>query len=328
MIDNHEVVTAIQQKTALEIEEKLGIDLDKHWENYGIQLSEDNRVIEEIQPDMRLSLGELLSVVNRWGTEKEMDRFNQIADYLEPYYEAELIQGEFYDTPIAKVSTDRQQNMKVECLSEYVSDSDIEFDFNHSVFEAVNHINQSIAKSHNEVMNGDVEYQGLYPVNEDMVIYCESTGKPLQQDEAAYHFEGYGYVVEEEVSPEELEGKDAYYTTIGYEDVEEKRIAPIRYIEEKKIEDGEIRFNPVEEIVNDHKIEAEEVFQMESAKTVSSVMKGHGAIVVQESKTTPEVAKRYVGKDTVHEEEQQQILQTREQARKHYMMRHMLGRDY
>ncbi|MEB8740574.1 hypothetical protein P4H13_26690 [Bacillus cereus] len=327
MMDNHEVVTAIQQKTALEIEEKLGVDLDKHWENYEIQLSEDNRVIEEIHPDMRLSLGELLSVVNRCGTEKEMENFNQIADYLEPYYEAELIQEELYEMPIAKLTTDRQQNVKVECLSEYVSNSGLAFDFNDSIFNAVNHISHSITKLHKEVMNGDVEYQGLYPVNEDMVIYCESTGKPLQQDEAAYHFEGYGYVVAEEVSPEELEGKDAYYTTIGYEDVEEKRIAPIRYMEEKQIEDGEIRFNPVEEIVNDCKTEAEEVFQMESAKTVSSVMKEHGAIVVQESKTTPEVGKRYVGKDTVHEEEQQ-ILQTREQARKHYMMKHMLGRDY
>ncbi|ASL62699.1 hypothetical protein [Bacillus cereus] len=328
MMDNHKVVTAIQQKTALEIDEKLGIDLEKHWENYEIQLSEDNRVIEEIHPDMRLSLGEMLSVVNRCGTEKEMESFNQISDYLEPYYEADLIQGEFYDTPILKVSTDRQQNVKVECLSEYVSNSGLAFDFNDSIFNAVNHISHSITKSHHEIMNGDVEYQGLYPVKEDMVIYCESTGKPLEQDEAAYHFEGYGYVVAEEVSPEELEGKDAYYTTIGYEDVEEKRLAPIRYMEEKKIEDGELRFNPVEEIVNDRKSETEEVFQMESAKTVGAVKKEHGAMEVKESRTIPEVGKRYVGKDTVHEEEQQQILQTREQARKHYMMRHMLGRDY
>ncbi|HDR7449455.1 TPA: hypothetical protein QCX35_005671 [Bacillus toyonensis] len=328
MMDNHEVVTGIQQKTALEIDEKLGIDLDNHWENYEIKLSEDNRVIEETRPDMRLKLGELLSVVNRCGTEKEMESFNQIADYLEPYYEADLIQGEFYETPIARISTDRQQNMKVECLSEYVSDSDIEFDFNHSVFEAVNHISHSITKSHNEVMNGDVEYQGLYPVNEDMVIYCESTGKPLQQHEAAYHFEGYGYVVAEEVSPKEIEGKDGYYTTIGYEDVEEKRLAPIRFMEEKKIEDGEVHFNLVEEVVNDHKTETEEVFQMESVKTVSSVKKEHGAIEVKESKTIPDVGKRYVGKDTIHEEEQQQISQSREQARRNYMMKHMLGHDY
>lgn len=326
-MDNHEVVTGIQQKTALEINEKLGIDLDKHWENYEIQLSEDNRVIEEIHPDMRLSLGEMLSVVNRCGTEKEMETFNQIADYLEPYYEADLIQGEFYETPIAKLTTDRQQNVKVECLSQYVSDSDIKFDFNHSVFEAVNHISHSITKSHNEVMNGDVEYQGLYPVNEDMVIYCESTGKPLQQDEAAYHFEGYGYVVAEEVSPEEIEDKDAYYTTIGYGDVEEKRLAPIRYMEEKKIEDGELRFNPVEVIASDRRDEAEEVFQMESAKTVGSVKKEHGAIEVQESKTIPEVGKRFVGKDTVHEGEQQ-VSQKREQARRQHMMRIRGCRDY
>ncbi|EOO33571.1 hypothetical protein IKK_05968 [Bacillus mycoides] len=54
----------------------------------------------------------------------------------------------------------------------------------------------------------------------------------------------------------------------------------------------------------------------------------HGAIEVKESKTIPDVGKRYVGKDTIHEEEQQQISQTREQARRHYMMKHMLGRDY
>ncbi|PGU11392.1 hypothetical protein [Bacillus thuringiensis] len=326
MMDNHEVVTAIQQKTALEIDEKLGIDLDKHWENYEVQLSEDNRVIEEIHPNMILNLGELQNVVSRYGTDQEKKDIDDIADYLDPFYQEEFFETGSEKTPIVKISTDKLQNMNVECISPYIEES--YFNFNHAVFNAVNHINHSITKSHKEIMNGDVEYQGLYPVNEDMVIYCESTGKPLQQDESAYHFEGYGYVVAEEVSPEELESKDAYYTTIDYEDVEEKRIAPIRYMEEKKIEDGEIRFNPVEEIVNDHKTEAEEVFQMESAKTVSSVMKGHGAIVVQESKTTPEVAKRYVGKDTVHEEEQQQILQTREQARKHYMMKHMLGRDY
>ncbi|HDR7646142.1 TPA: hypothetical protein QCX74_003338 [Bacillus mycoides] len=327
-MDNFEVVTDIQQKTNKEIFEKVGINLERHWENYEIQLSEDNRVVEDISPNMRLNLGELYTVVDKYGTEQEKKNIDGIENYLEPYYQADLIKTEFYDTPILKVSTDRQQNVKVECLSEYVSDSDIEFDFNHSVFEVVNHISHSITKSHNEIMNGDVEYQGLYPVNEDMVIYCESTGKPLQQDEAAYHFEGYGYVVAEEVSPEEIEDKDAHYTTIGYEDVEEKRLAPIRFMEEQKIEDGEVHFNPVEEIVNDRKTETEEVFQMESAKTVGSVKKEHGAIEVKESKTIPDVGKRYVGKDTIHEEEQQQISQTREQAKKHYMMKHMLGHDY
>ncbi|ARO21800.1 hypothetical protein B2J90_30885 (plasmid) [Bacillus tropicus] len=326
MIDNHEVVTAIQQKTALEINEKLGIDLEKHWENYEIQLSEDNRVIEEIQPNMSLNLGELQNVVSKYGTDQEKKDIDDIADYLDPFYQEEFFETGSEKAPIVKILTDKLQNMNVECISPYIEES--YFNFNHSVFNAVNHISHSITKSHNEIMNGDVEYQGLYPVNEDMVIYCESTGKPLEQDEAAYHFEGYGYVVAEEVSPKELEGKDAYYTTIGYENVEEKLLAPIRYMEEKKIEDGELRFNPVEEIVNDRKSETEEVFQMESAKTVGAVKKEHGAMEVKESRTIPEVGKRYVGKDTVHEEEQQQILQTRERARKHYMMKHMLGRDY
>ncbi|PFO65968.1 hypothetical protein COJ83_18445 [Bacillus cereus] len=325
-MDNFEVVTDIQQKTNQEVFEKVGINLERHWEEYEIQLSEDNRVIEEIKPNMTLNLGELYKVVSKYGTDQEKKDIDDIADYLDPFYQEEFFETGSEKTPIVKISTDKLQNMNVECISPYIEES--YFNFNHSVFNVVNHINHSIAKSHKEVMNGDVEYQGLYPVNKDMVIYCESTGKPLQQDEAAYHFEGYGYVMAEEVSPEELESKDAYYTTIGYEDVEEKRLAPIRYMEEKKIEDGEIRFNPVEEIVNDRQSETEEVFQTESAKTFGTVKKEHGAIEVQESKTIPEVGKRYVGKDTEHHEEHPHVSQDREQARKQYMMRQMRGREY
>ncbi|QWH04007.1 hypothetical protein EXW52_28090 (plasmid) [Bacillus mycoides] len=328
-MDNFEVVTDIQQKTNQEIYEKIGLDLERHWEEYEIQLSEDNRVIEEIHPNMRLNLGELYTVISKYGTEKEQKNIDDIEKYLEPYYQADFIKTEFYETPIVKVSTDKQQNMKVECISEYVSDSDIEFDFNHSAFEAINHINHSITKSHKEVMNDDVEYQGLYPVDEDMVIYCESTGKPLQQHEAAYHFEGYGYVVAEEVSPEELEDKDAYYTTIGYEDVEEKRLAPIQYIEEKTYQEGDLRFDPLEGITDDCESEIEEeVYQMESAKTVGSVKKGHGAMQVKESKINPTAGKRYIGKDTFHHEEHAHVSQDREQARRQHMMRQMNGRDY
>ncbi|MDR4248438.1 hypothetical protein FO601_37860, partial [Bacillus thuringiensis] len=145
---------------------------------------------------------------------------------------------------------------------------------------------------HKEIMNGDVEYQGLYPVNEDMVIYCESTGKPLQQDEAAYYFEGYGYVVAGEVTAEEIEGNDAYYTTIGYDDVEEKRSAPPTYKEEKKIEDGELCFNHSRRDRKwIEKAKQRKIFKMEPAKTEESVKKEQGAIEVQESKTIPEVVK-------------------------------------
>ncbi|MEC2531126.1 hypothetical protein P9W97_27920, partial [Bacillus cereus] len=58
--------------------------------------------------------------------------------------------------------------------SEYVSDSDIEFDFNHSVAEAIDSINSSITKAHKEVMSEEIERQGS---NQEL-----STG---QQDEEA-----------------------------------------------------------------------------------------------------------------------------------------------
>lgn len=265
-MDNFEVITDIQQKTNQEIYEKVGIDLERHWEGYEIQLSEDNRVIEEIHPNMRLNLGELYAVVNRYGTEKEQKNIDDIDKYLEPYYQADLTETEFYETPIVKVSTDKQQNMKVECISEYISDSDIGFDFNHSVFEAVNQINQSISEAHKETLRGDVE---------------------------------------------------------------EKRIAPIQYIEEKTYQDGALRFNPLEEITADYESEIEEeVCQMESAKTVGSVKKGYGAMQVKEAKITPNAGKRHIGKDTVHHEEYAHVSQDKEQARRQYMMRQMNGRDY
>jgi hypothetical protein len=328
-MDNFEVITDIQQKTNQEIYEKVGIDLERHWEGYEIQLSEDNRVIEEIHPNMRLNLGELYAVVNRYGTEKEQKNIDDIDKYLEPYYQADLIETEFYETPIVKVSTDKQQNMKVECISDYISDSDIGFDFNHSIFEAVNQINQSISEAHKETLRGDVEYNGLYPVDENEVVYCETTGKPLQQDEEVFYKEGHGYIVPEKVDPKDIENGNVYFTTIGYEDVEEKRIAPIQYIEEKTYQDGDLRFNPLEEITADYESEIEEeVCQMESAKTVGSVKKGYGAMQVKEAKITPNAGKRHIGKDTIHHEEHAHVSQDKEQARRQYMMRQMNGRDY
>lgn len=326
-MDNFEVVTDIQQKTNQEIYEKVGIDLERHWEGYEIQLSEDNRVIEEIYPNMRLNLGELYAVVNRYGTEKEQENIDDIDKYLEPYYQADLIKTEFFETPIVKVSTDKQQNMKVECISEYISDSDIDFNFNHSVFEAVNQINHSISEAHKETMQGDVEYKGLYPVDENEVVYCEKTGKPLQQDEEVFYKEGHGYIVSEKVDPKDIEDGNVYFTTIGYEDVEEKRIAPIQYIEEKTYLDGDIRFNPLDGISNDYEDETE-VYRMESTKTVGSVKKGYGAMQVKEAKSNPSAGKRYIGKDTVHHEEHPHVSPEREQAKRQHMMRQMNGRDY
>ncbi|PGX11835.1 hypothetical protein [Bacillus sp. AFS033286] len=326
-MDNFEVVTDIQQQAQRYIDEKLGLNLEKHWEQYEIQLSEDLRVIENIRPELRLSLGELYTVVNKFGTKEELQELEAIVNTLEPFYEADLTKTEFYDTPIAKVSFDQQQNMKVECASEYVKDNHSNFDFNNSVFHTLNYINHSITESHKKVMNGDVEYQGLYPVEEADVIYCESTGKPLQQDEEAFHIEGHGYVVPEEVNPKDVAEGNAYYTTIGYEDVEEKRIAPIHYVEEKKYEDGELRIIPTVGIIADKEAE-EEIYRMQSVKTISSVKIGDGEEQVKESKINPNSGKRYLGNDTVHSEEHSDLSQEREQARKQYMMRKMHGREY
>lgn len=265
-MDNFEVVTDIQQKTNQEIYEKVGIDLERHWEGYEIQLSEDNRVLEEIYPNMRLNLGELYTVVRKYGTEREQKNIDDIEKYLEPYYQADLIKTEFYETPIVKVSTDKQQNVKVECISEYVSDSDIEFDFNQSVYKAVNQINYSISEAHKETMQGDIE---------------------------------------------------------------EKRIEPIQYIEEKTYQDGDLRFNPLEEITDGCESEVEEeVYKMESAKAVGSVKKGYGAMQVKESKVNNSAGKRYIGKDSVHHEDHLHVSQGKEQARRQHMMRQINGRDY
>lgn len=327
-MDNFEVVTDIQQKTNQEVFEKIGINLERHWEEYEIQLSEDNRVIEEINPNMTLNLGELYSVVNRYGTKKEQKDIGDIDNYLDPYYQADLIKSEFYDTPIAKVSFDKQHHLKIECASEYVKDSDINFDFNNSIIHTLNHINHSITEVHRDVMNGDVEYQGLYPVDEHEIVYCEKTGKPFEQDEEVFYKEGIGYIVPEKINPKDIEDGSAFYTTIGYEDVEEKRIAPIQYIEEKTYQDGKLRFNPLEEITDDCESEIEEVYQTESAKTIGSVKTGYGAMREKSAEIKSSVGKRYIGKDTIHHEEHSHVSQDREQARRQYMMRQMGSRDY
>lgn len=328
-MDNFEVVTEIQQKTNQEVFEKVGINLERHWEGYEIQLSEDNRVIEEIKPNMTLYLGELYSVVNRYGTKQEQKDIDVIDKYLEPYYQDDLIKTEFYETPIAKVSFDKQHRLKIECASEYVKDSDINFDFNNSIIHTLNHINHSITEAHRGVMNGDVEYQGLYPVDENEVVYCEKTGKPFEQNEEVFYKEGYGYIVPEKIDPKDIEDGSAFYTTIGYENVEEKRIAPLQYVEEKTYQEGDFRFDPLEVLTDDGESEmGEEVYQMESAKTTGLVKDGHGAMQVQGTKINPSAGKWYVGKDTVHHEEHSQVPQDREGARRQHMMRQMSGRDY
>ncbi len=101
---------------------------------------------------------------------------------------------------------------------------------------------------HNDIASKEetIEFKGLYPVDESEVIYCEETGKPLEQDEEVYHKEGYGYIVPEKVNQKDIENGSVYFTTIGYENVEEKSLAPIQL--EKKDE----KLNLEDKINNQH----------------------------------------------------------------------------
>ncbi|WP_436628782.1 LPD25 domain-containing protein [Bacillus cereus] len=225
--DNFEVLTDIQQNAQRLINERLGLNFEKHWENYEIQLSEDNRVLEEINPNIRLNLREMEQIVYEFGTNREQDTFKKIVDTLEPYYEADLLEDSFNDIPIAKVSLDREKRLKVDCVNEHVKENHKDFWFQNSVSLALNVINHRISTAHKEVMNNEIEYKGLYPKSESEVIYCQETGKPLQHNEEVFHVEGHGYTVAEEASFKGLDKEDGYYTTIEYEQVEEKILAPI-----------------------------------------------------------------------------------------------------
>ncbi|PEQ70251.1 LPD25 domain-containing protein [Bacillus thuringiensis] len=225
--DNFEVLTGIQQNAQRLINERLGLNFEKHWENYEIQLSEDNRVLEEINPNIRLNLREMEQIVYEFGTNREQDSLKKITDTLEPYYEADLLGDSFNDIPLARVSLNREKGLKVDCVNEYVKENHKDFWFQNSVSLALNVINHRISTAHKEVMNNDIEYKGLYPKDESEVIYCHETGKPLQQNEEVFHVEDHGYTVAEEASFKGLDKGDGYYTTIEYEHVEEKILAPI-----------------------------------------------------------------------------------------------------
>lgn len=76
--DHHEVLTKIQNETAKEIEEKIGINLNSHWERYEIQLSEDGRVIEEINTNVIFRVGEMQAIVNKFRTDTEKESLDTI----------------------------------------------------------------------------------------------------------------------------------------------------------------------------------------------------------------------------------------------------------
>lgn len=162
-----EILKRIHEKTEKRVSENIGLNFASHWshvsqqaemntknrwDNYKISLSEDGKIIEDIQPNMILSLGELNTIVNKFGTEEEVGNLKAITKEMKSHNETDLEEKDLLNTHIAKVLVDQSKNMTVECISENVKENHDKFDFNHSVAEAIDSINHSIVEAHKEVM--------------------------------------------------------------------------------------------------------------------------------------------------------------------------------
>jgi len=195
--DKQKILVRIQEKADRSVSNNVGlnfadhwsdvsqlaaINTQKRWEGYKIHLSEDGKFIEDIQPNMILSLGELNTIVDKFGTEEEHGKLEVIKNEIKPHYEDDLEEKEFLKTLVAKVTVDQQENMKVECISEFVNEGHCNFDFNHSISEAIESINHSIIDAHKEVMNEEVEnkasHQEINTGQQD-----EISSKETEQDE-------------------------------------------------------------------------------------------------------------------------------------------------
>ncbi|EJV75406.1 LPD25 domain-containing protein [Bacillus cereus] len=190
--DNFEILTGIQQDVQRNINEKLGLNFERQWENYEIQLSEDGRIIEGIHPNMRLTVGEMHAIVNQYGTETEKQSINKITKNLEFFHEMdeyeypELVNKEVLKTPIAKVTSNSKGDMNVECLSGRIEDKRGLFKFDNAINQTVNQINHSISESHNDIMTTRnkkqneneknillVEYMSLSNTTQELVSVAE-----------------------------------------------------------------------------------------------------------------------------------------------------------
>ncbi|MGF9767068.1 LPD25 domain-containing protein [Bacillus albus] len=188
--DNFEILTGIQQDVQRNINEKLGLNFERQWENYEIQLSEDGRIIEGIYPNMRLTVGEMHAIVNQYGTETEKQSINKITKTLEFFHEMdeyeypELVNKEVLKTPIAKVTSNSRGDMNVECLSGRIEDKRGLFKFDSAINQTVNQINHSIAESHKDIMTTRneeqdeknillVEYMSLSNTTQELVSVAE-----------------------------------------------------------------------------------------------------------------------------------------------------------
>ncbi|PFS27311.1 LPD25 domain-containing protein [Bacillus thuringiensis] len=175
--DNFEILTGIQQDVQRNINEKLGLNFERQWENYEIQLSEDGRIIEGVYPNMRLTVGEMHAIVNQYGTETEKQSIDKITKTLEFFHEMdeyeypELVNKEVLKTPIAKVTSNSRGDMNVECLSGRIEDKRGLFKFDNAINQTVNQINHSIAESHKDIMTTRNEKQNESEKNILLVEY-------------------------------------------------------------------------------------------------------------------------------------------------------------
>ncbi|WP_189338141.1 LPD25 domain-containing protein, partial [Bacillus wiedmannii] len=189
--DNFEILTGIQQDVQRNINEKLGLNFERQWENYEIQLSEDGRIIEGIYPNMRLTVGEMHAIVNQYGTETEKQSINKITKTLEFFHEMdeyeypELVNKEVLKTPIAKVTSNSRGDMNVECLSGRIEDKRGLFNFDNAINQTVNQINHSIAESHKDIMTTRNEEQDGKNKGKEHVVTVEILDKDIKDGEIA-----------------------------------------------------------------------------------------------------------------------------------------------
>ncbi|WP_219375397.1 LPD25 domain-containing protein [Bacillus mycoides] len=233
--DNFEILTGIQQNAQRNINEKLGLNFERQWENYEIQLSEDGRIIEGIHPNMRLTVGEMHAIVNQYGTETEKQSINKITKNLEFFHEMdeyeypELVNKEVLKTPIAKVTSNSKGDMNVECLSGRIEDKRGLFKFDNAINQTVNQINHFISESHNDIMTTRnekqdeknillVEYMSLSNTTQELVSVTELREQP-DRNRAFEPVEGAGKLSDKEFIDAFNEANQEKYAALNQNEI-------------------------------------------------------------------------------------------------------------
>lgn len=179
-VDLHEKISQIQEQVSNTVRKELGIDMENHWEEYEIQLSEDGQKLEYIYPNMTLNVKEMHQIVEKFGKVNEKQSLDQVAKKIalddgfipkgsldsEPFIPYKGIVDEikhreeiddaiyvedFYQTFVAEVSTNRQQQTEIEFTKTYLGQKE-DFPFEQSVNKCVDAINGKIEQSHVEIV--------------------------------------------------------------------------------------------------------------------------------------------------------------------------------